>query len=678
MAQNILFLLLGLGAGAVYAMLSLGLVLEYRAGGVVNFAHGAIAMYVAYVYAFLRTDGALVFPWIGLPHRIGLGTGPLGGWVSLVICIVYAAVMGLAIHVLIFRKLRQSPPLAKIGASVGLMLALQAVATLNFGTVTVSALPLFDTGVVRAAGIIVPTDRLYLTGIAIVAAALVGVLFRSTRFGLATRAAAENEKGTMLIGLSPNRIAAANWMLASVFAGVAGILILPITNLDPNSYTLFVIPALACALAGRFTSFGIATAVGLSIGMAQSLLIKFQTAWTWLPQGGLKDGLPFVVIAIVMITISRGLLTRGEVVTGSLPSLGRPRRPGVTALATFVVGLAALFLLRGSFRAALITSIIAACICLSTVVLTGYVGQVSLAQMSFAGIGGFMLSHLADGLGVPFPLSILLSALVAAALGLVIGLPAVRIRGVNLAVLTLAAAAAMDALLFNSSWFGGGFQGLNVGPPKFLGVDLGISGAAATDYPRVIFGALVLAIVVCVGLLVARLRNAPLGRTFVAVRSNERAAAAVGIDVARTKLLAFSISAFIAGLGGGLLAYQQTTLSPASFAVLTSVTVLAITYVGGLGRISGAVAAGLLLAPGALMVTAIAKVINIGQYQSLIAGIGLILMATGHPDGMTSTKVGGKGLGEVLVRLVHRRSASADAGPMRATSEPKAGGELNK
>jgi ABC-type branched-subunit amino acid transport system permease subunit len=654
MSQNLLFLLLGLGAGAVYAMLALGLVLEYRAGGVINFAHGAMAMFMAYVYVFLRQDGDLVLPWVGLPHKFSLQDGDVGAVPALLICVVYAALLGLVVYGLIFRQLRRSPPLAKVGASVGLMLGLTSIATLNFGTATVSAPPLFTTGSVELAGLAVPTDRLYLTAIAVVMAAALALLFRSTRFGLATRAAAETEKGTALLGISPDRVAAANWMLGTLLAAVAGILILPITNLDPNSFTLFVIPVLACALVGRFSSFGVTTAAGLVLGMVQSLLVQLQTNWIWLPQGGLGQGVPFIVIAIVMVVFARRLPIRGGIHGLQNPSLGHPTRPLRAAVATFGIGLVALVLLHGSYRTGLISSMITTCLCLSVVVLTGYMGQVSLAQMSFAGIGGFMLSHLADGWGVPFPLSLLCAGVVAAAVGVIIGIPALRIRGVHLAVVTLAGAAAMDAMLFNSAWFGGGFQGLTVSSPKLFGRDLGISGSSAHDYPRLVFGVLVLVIVIAVGLMVARLRTAPLGRMFIAVRSNENAAIAVGIDVARTKLLAFAISAFIAGVGGGLLAYQQTTLAPASFTVLTSLSLLAITYVAGIGRISGAVVAGLMLAPAGLLVTAIGKVVEVGQYQSLVAGIGLIAMAVAHPDGLTSTETGRKGLGEHFVRLRRR------------------------
>jgi ABC-type branched-subunit amino acid transport system permease subunit len=260
---------------------------------------------------------------------------------------------------------------------------------------------------------------------------------------------------------------------------------------------------------------------------------------------------------------------------------------------------------------------------------------VSLAQMSFAGVSAFELSHLSQGAGIPFPIGLILAALVAVPLGLLIGLPAVRIRGVNLAVVTLAAAFAIDAVLFNDETFGGGLAGRSAPSPVLFGLDLGI--AKGNAYPRAIFGVFVLVVVCLVGLLVARLRNAPAGRMFIAVRSNERAASAVGINVARTKLLAFALSAFIAGLGGGLYAYAQQTVTAPSFAVFTSLGLLAVTYVAGVGRIAGAVVAGVMLSSTGLLVTALDKAFNIGKYQLVVAGVLLTLTAIKQPDGIAAS-----------------------------------------
>ncbi|HEY7075377.1 MAG TPA: ABC transporter permease [Solirubrobacteraceae bacterium] len=634
MSSWILFLLLGLGSGAVYGILALGLVLKHRSAGVVDFGHGAVAMFIAYVYLGLRQDGSLEFPWVIIPHSLSLGSA-LGMWPAILVSLVYAAILGLIMYWLIYRPLRNATALTRVCASVGTMLALQAIAVLNYGTTAKSTPTILPSSPIVIAGITVPSDRLWFAAIVIVLAALLALVYKRTRFGLATRASAENERGAALVGLSANRIGAGNWVIATVLAGMAGILIAPVSTVDPTSYTLFIVPALGVALVARFNSFAVAAAAGLALGMLQSEITKLLSVWDWLPQQGLPEALPFILIMVAMTLLSRGVGARGVVGELRNPSLGRPSRPYATTAICFVAGLIVLFVLHGSLLAAFMASLVSIVLSLSLVVLTGYVGQVSLAQMSFAGLSAFELSHLAGGVGIPFPWSPLLASLLAVPLGILIGLPALRLRGVNLAVVTLAAAFAIDALLFNDESFSGGLKGSNIPSPTIFGLDIGIAKGDA--YPRVIFGVFLLIVVCLVGLLVARLRNAPAGRMFIAVRSNERAAAAVGINVARTKLLAFGLSAFIAGLGGCLFAYQQQTISPPSFAVFTSLGLLAITYVASVGRIAGAVFAGVMMSSTGLFVSALDKQFGIGKYQLVVAGVLLTLTAIKQPDGIAAS-----------------------------------------
>lgn len=639
MSIYLLFLVLGLGSGVTYAILALGLVLKYRAAGVVDFAHGAVAMFVAYVFLNLRQNGLLEFPWIVLPHDVAVGpsTG-VSTAVALVVSLGYAAVLGLVLYMAVYRPLRNAAPLTKVCASVGIMLTLEAIAVLNFGSQAKSVVPILPSSPVTFAGVTFPEDRLWFTGIMVAIALVMGVVYKRTRFGLATTAGAENERGAALSGISPTRIAAQNWVLASVLAGLGGILIAPISNLDPTSYTLFVVPALGCALVGRFTSFWWTAGAGLLIGIGQSEITKLLTVFAWLPQQGLPDALPFIVIIAATAIGSRSVLGRSASAEAHNPSVGRPRAPYLTAGACLALGIVILVVLQGSLRNGFIASLSISCIALSLVVLTGYVGQVSLAQMSFAGIGGFMVGHLATSYGIGFPFSLLLAGLAAVPLGLLIGLPALRLRGISLAVVTLGAAAAADALLFNIASFSGGVAGLPVPPPRLFGWNLGI--AEGNSYPRVIFGVVVLVVVILMGLLVARLRLSRAGRMLLAIRSNERAAASIGINVAEAKLAAFGLAAFIAGIGGALIGYQQGTLTPDGFSAFTSLGLLAIVYVAGIGRISGAVFAGVMISASGLAVTFLSNELNIGQYQTLVAGVLLAATALANPDGVMSTELG--------------------------------------
>jgi ABC-type branched-subunit amino acid transport system permease subunit len=634
MSSYILFLILGLGSGAIYAILALGLVLKYRSAGVVDFGHSATAMFIAYVYLGLRTEGKLQLPWTVLPHSISLTGSEIGTAPAMVMALVYAALLGLVMYVAIYRPLRHATPLARICASVGVMLFLQAVAVLNFGSKPKSTPSILPNSPLEIAGITVPVDRLWFAVLVIVLAAALWAVYRFTRFGLATRAAAENEEGASVIGLSADRIAAGNWMIATVLGGLAGILIAPIATIQPATYTLFIVPALAVALIARFQSFAIAAAAGLALGMLESEVTKVVSVFSWLPQEGLPQALPFVVIVIGMTLVAKRMAARGEIVVQRNPSLGRPTRPYAMTAICFAVGLVGLFALQGSLRFALISSFIWICLALSLVVLTGYVGQVSLAQMAFAGVSAFGLTHIAGQLGIGFPFSLILASLGAVPLGIVVGLPALRLRGVNLAVVTIAAALVLDSLVFNWTWFTGGLGGTKVGSPNLLGLDLGISSAA--EYPRVLFGVLTLLIVCGVGLMVARLRGSAAGRTMIAVRSNERAAAAAGINVGRIKLFAFALSSWIAGIGGVLFAYAQQSVSPPTFETFSSLNLVAIAFVAGVGRIAGAAFAGIMMASTGLFVTLLDREFEIGKYQLVVAGLLLTITAIKQPDGVAA------------------------------------------
>src|SRR3954466_9080054 len=320
MSSYILFLLLGLGAGAVYAMLALGLVLKYRAGGVVDFGHGAVAMFIAYVYLGLREDGSLQFPWVIIPHSLSLGS-PLATGPAIVVSLVYAATLGAIMYWLIYRPLRNATALTRVCASVGTMLALQAIAVLNYGTTAKSTPTILPPEPLAIGGITVPSDRLWFAGIVVVLAAVLAAVYRFTRFGLATRASAENETGAALVGLSADRIGAGNWIIATVLAGIAGILIAPVSTVDPTSYTLFIVPALGVALVARFRSFGIAALAGMALGMLQSEITKLLTVFDWLPEQGVPQALPFLLILVAMTLLASGVGARGTVDELRNPSL---------------------------------------------------------------------------------------------------------------------------------------------------------------------------------------------------------------------------------------------------------------------------------------------------------------------------------------------------------------------
>jgi ABC-type branched-subunit amino acid transport system ATPase component/branched-subunit amino acid ABC-type transport system permease component len=596
MSTVVLFLILGLGSGAVYAALALGLVVTYRSSGVVNLATGAIALYVAYTYAFLR-QGELVDPIPGLNPTPSIGTGPLGFWPSFGISIVVAGVLGALLYVLIFRPLRAAPAAAKAVASVGVMLVIGALLATGIGSSSVSVTPIFPYHVFAMLGSRVPGDRLWFTAVIIVVSIALALWFRFTRFGLATRAAAESEKGAFVTGLSPQRIALVNWALSTVIAGVGGVLIAPIVPLTPNAYALFIVAALAAALVGNFTKIGVTVGAALVIGMLQSEATYLQSK-SWLPPAGLSDLVPLIVILVFLVLRGQELPARGAIIAQTLGRAPRPRGYVAPAVVIVVAGLASLAATHGSMRGAIITTLVMAVIALSQVVVTGFSGQISFAQLTIAGVGAFSLTRIQYQLHVPFPLAPLLAAVFAMIVGVVVGLPALRIRGLPVAVTTLALAAVLQNLWFNNSDWNGGLSGSPIQDPSIFGVDLGVG--SGRSFPHLSFGVLCLIVLLLAAGGVAVVRRSRLGAAMLAVRANERAAAASGISVWRIKLTAFAIGGFLAGLGGAMLAYQQTSADESSFTAIGGLAFFTTAYLAGVTSVSGGINAGLIAAGGIL------------------------------------------------------------------------------
>ncbi len=636
--QIVLQAILGLGAGSLIAGIAIGIVLSYRGSGIINLSTGAVAMLAGYCYWSLRTGSR---PWAGTPgfgevHAPYLSTGP-----ALAVTAVFLLVIGLAVEYGIFRPLRTATPLAKLAASLGLLLVAQAFVSIAFGIGTKPQPSVLPSGFVTVFGSNVPVDRFILPGVVLAATLALSLVYRYSRYGLANRAASENEVGAMLIGLSPNQLALWSTLLATFFAGGLGVLAASIVQLDPAALPLQVVPALTAALFARFTSFWIACLVGLAIGALESVLYYFQIQ-SWFPTDngvampGVQPLLVFLLMVVAMFVRGTSLPTRGELVEQRLPLAPRATRLWPSALLGTTAAVVALIAFPYDFRQALITSLLATIMCMSVVVITGFVGQISVVQLALAGISGFIISHLATNHGVGFPEVMLIGALGATVVGVGIGFSALRVRGVSLAVITLAAAVAIEQFVFTNSTWGGGTSSSPVPEPK-LGLDLGpYNGFRGLDgkVPSPVFGFFVVVLVVLLGLYVANLRRSTLGQRMLAVRSNERAAAAAGIDVRNVKLAAFAISSFIAGISGALYGYNFSSVTVNRFSALTALSLIALAYVGGITMVSGAIFAGLISVE-ALFPYALEKWFGVsGNYALLFAGLALIVTLIQNPDGV--------------------------------------------
>jgi branched-chain amino acid transport system permease protein len=301
----------------------------------------------------------------------------------------------------------------------------------------------------------------------------------------------------------------------------------------------------------------------------------------------------------------------------------------------------ALIVLPFDFRQALINTMIGAVILLSLVVITGFVGQISVVQLALSGIAGFSVSKLAVEADIFFPVGPIVAIIIATLVGMIVAVSALRVRGVSLAVVTLAGAVAIQTFVFaNPNWGAGGGVGSPVSDPTLFGLNLGAGNefrGLDDKVPSPVLGFVVLAVTVALCLLVANLRRVSLGRRMLAVRSNERAAAAAGVNVRAVKLTAFGISAFLAGTAGALYAYNFGSVSPTRFAALTALGLIAFAYLGGITTVSGAIF-GALITTEALMPHIFSKWIipegKTGTYSLLLGGVALIVTLIQNPEGI--------------------------------------------
>src|SRR5918998_731421 len=654
MRDILLFALLGLGSGALIAGIALAIVLTYRGSGIINLATGGVAMLAGYSFWSLRTG----------EYGTEFATAP-----ALAITFVVTLAVGVAIELIAFRPLRNAAPLAKLVSSLGVLLVAQASMLLAFGTTQKPQPSILPSDTVTVFDVNVPIDRFILAGTVIGIAVALFVLYRYTRFGLATRAASENELSALLAGLSANELSMVNTLLASVVAGAVGVLAASVTQLDATSLPLQVVPALAAALLARLTSFGLACGVGLGIGIVNSLIDYWSTK-SWFPTDhgvplpGVKELVAFLIIITAMFLRGAALPGRGELIEQRLPEVPRPQRLATPAITLAIVCAVALVVLPFDFRQALINSLIGTVMALSLVVITGFVGQISIVQLSLAGVAGFTVSHLAVDAGIGFPLAPLTGAAAAVLLGEGAAVSALRVRGVSLAVVTLGAAVAISQFGFINQTWGGGPTGSPVPEPHLLGIDLGPQSAFRGldgSLPSPVFGWLVLAVTVGICLLVASVRRGNLGQRMLAVRSNERSAAAAAVDVRNVKLIAFGISAFIAGVAGTLYAYNFGSVSASRFDALTALGLIAFAYAGGITLISGAVFAGL-ISTEALLPHAMDKWLGIsGNWFLLFGGVILIFTLIRHPEGVAGA----------FYKRIHRgRAARAREPSARLSAAP--------
>jgi len=590
-------ILQGTPPGAVYALIALGFVLTYKTSGVFNLAFGAQAYISAALFFQAREE------W-------GWATGP-----ALVLSVfVVAPLIGLLLERLIFRHLRTAPAVAKLVVTIGLTVALP-----NLFELITSFQPVAGRtpeGIVPDGDVLYNVfnvysfsrDELVALGVAVLGMLALGALFRFTALGLQMRAVVESPRMTELAGIRADRVSAFAWALSSVFAGMAGVLIAPRFNtLAAADFFNLVVVAIAAAALGRLVSLPRALVGGLALGIFIALLNTFLPRWSadnaWLGaiQENIAPAVPFVVLFGVLVLWPAIRRTReaADPLAGVDPPPPAPaaatRSRALTvatrvfALGFFgIVGLVIFFRADQSWLFVVTQAVILATIYLSITVITGFAGQISLCQGAFAAIGGFTVFQLADRYDMSVMVAAVVGAAAAAACGALLSLPVLRLGGVWFAIATLAFAFFFDSVMVKLSWIGGGDTALlegtrvprpTIGPWDFAN-DLSFLGLA-------------LAVFALTSFAVIRIREGTVGRTLQALRGSEVAAASIGISPARARIVAFAVSAFIAGLGGAMLSMLQENVNYTnSFAPFTALFWLVLVVALGSRTVEGAAIAG--------------------------------------------------------------------------------------
>lgn len=605
-------LVIGLSIGSIYGLTSMGLVLTYRMTGVFNLAHGAMGMLGTYVFWQLRYDWGWPLP------------------VALVLTLVLVApAIGAAAHFLVFRWVAEKPVALTLVAGIAVLVASQGLATVVWGSIFKEFRSIFPFGTFEVTnGFNITTEQLGTMAVTLAVAAVLLWLLHGTRLGLRMRAVVDNRALAGINGEDVDRVQLVSWVAGSIMATLSGILISPFLGLSSTGLTLVVIQAMACAVIGRLSSLPLTYLGGLGLGVLEAMLVRY------LPSSktaqGLKVSAAFLVLyaAVVLGTTLYEAFPDvvGEIRGGLLGREGDPSR--LTPLLAAFVGVAVILpQVDPSTQFLLVAGIIASIAFQSFVLITGLGGQVSLCQASFIGVGAMMYGQMAEA-GWPIALSFVAAPVVAALFGLSVSIPAVRVRGLPLALLTLAFGLFMDSFVFSFRQFGGESSAIAVARPHVLGLDLD----KGTE-----FGYFALLIAFVVALLVRNLASGRTGRILASAKSSPTATEAFGTPVRSIKLLLFTFSSMLAGLSGVLVALQIQTISPTQFNISYSIMLLAVAVLGGVSTPVGALFAGLLLY---VVPDWLGR--SLSDYQQLLFGLGAIAVLVARRGGV----------GDMFTRLV--------------------------
>ncbi len=667
-------LLVGVVTGLTYAAFAAGFVLIYRSTGVLNFAHGEMGAFGLALFVLLLVNY------------------DVNWWFAFVLAVAGCALAGAVVELIVVRRLFTSPRLVLLIATIGVgqILLLARVSWIPDITAGGSIPTAFDVTWEPTDDLRIQARELTVLFVVPVLIAALGLFLTRTRFGLAVRASASNPDTARVFGTSPRRVSTIVWAISGAFAAATAILIAPLNGtqaalVDDTGQALaevLLLRVLVVSLLARMRSLPGVLVAGVAVGVIEKV-VRDNVATT---NQTIVDLFMFLAVLIVVLWIARSqrddsgwsLAPRVRPVPERLRQIWWVRNLNHIGFAVLFGALLLLPLVvttnSGLFTWTII--LLWAMVALSLTILTGWSGQLSLGQFAFVGVGGLTTVALSSGHDLPVPfdlfdvsadlpwgLAILGGTVTGIAFAMVVGLPALRVRGLFLAVATLAfAVASARWLLVQDVFTGGTTIPRPARPPKILGVDFGESRANLYY--------LVLGSLMAMSWIAARIRASGVGRTLIAVRDNEEMAAASTVPPARVKLAAFAVSGGMAAFAGGLLVSVVPSLQPSvTFAAVESVQVVVVAIIGGLGSVAGPIL-------GALWVRGLPEVTPDGllDLQRLFtSNIGLLVLLMYFPGGLLQIVYAGR---DWLLRRAEDRlpeEPPATATPAVAKTPPARG-----
>lgn len=600
MSEFLEFTVIGVAVGAAYAILATGLVVTYTTSGVFNFAHGAVAMIAAFSY------------WELLQHGVPQAAA------MVVVVVLGAPLLGAVVEWAFMRRLYGASTERPIMVTLGLLVILLGAGTLIWSVSTARRLNPLVAGTFPLFGVNLQWQNAVLLVAAVAVAVALWLLFSRTRLGVGMRAVVDDPELVTLTGVSPNRMSRAGWMLGFFLAALAGVLIAPtltVTFTVPIM-TLLVVNGYAAAVVGRLRSLNWTFVGAIALGLVATYFNGY--APQHLPDGvGAEIGsaLPMIFLFIALVALpSVRLQAVGRLVAARLPRMvGGLESLGVGAAFVVAAVVFSLFF-SGTFLAQGVTTIgpiagqamALGVVALSLVLLVGYAGQVSLGQFAFMGIGAFCMGKVAGGDSL---LGVLTAVGVCGAAGALVALPAIRLRGLYLALATFAFAEAVQYGFFADIHVLGS-AGIPVG--RFSIAGLSFAGDRAE------FIMLAVVFTLC-AVSVLAVRRSAFGRRLVAMNDSPAACATVGLNPAVTKVAVFSLAAAMAGLGGALWGTLQGTVGAANFTIFAGVIFVLFLVVWGARTVTGALLASLTYA-------VFTNVPHLTKIEGMFAGAGVILI----------------------------------------------------